>query len=479
MPRRAIRLGEVPSEVAEGIQRLRHRLELPSGFPVEVLEEAASLRDGTPSFPRHEDRTDIEFVTVDPATSKDLDQAVCIERSGSGYRVHYAIADVAAWITPGSALDKEARLRGETLYAPGARVPLHPSDLSEDAGSLLADGRARPVILWTHELDADAVATAVTVSRAMVRSRAKLSYEEVARDLERGQAHPSIALLPRVGERRLRLEQARGGVSLNLPDQEIVAENGTWRTEFRTLLPVEDFNAQISLMTGMAAAQLMVQAGVGVLRTLPEAGERDISRLRWTARTLRVPWPKGMSYPEFVRNLDPADPRQLAVLVRCTSLFRGAGYVSFHEGRPEGDLGHAALATEYTHVTAPLRRLVDRFTSEISVCLAQGEEIPDWVTQALPELPEVMSVSGRRARAWERGVVDLAEALVLRSRVGEAFDAVLTDVSPRTGLGTFQIADPAVEARLPAEGRKPGSTLRVRVDEVDLVEGTVRFSHPQ
>ena len=464
--------------VNDGIRRLRERLNLPDRFPAEVLEQAASLRRTPPAFPRHEDRTDIEFVTVDPAASKDLDQAVCIEPAASGYRVHYAIADVAAWIVPGSALDREARLRGETLYAPGARIPLHPSDLSEDAGSLLADGRSRPAILWTHELDADGAVTAVTVTRAMVRSRAKLSYEEVAKDLEGGRAHPSVTLLPRVGERRLLLEAERGGVSLNLPEQEIIADADTWRTQFRTLLPVEDFNAQISLMTGMAAADIMVQAGVGVLRTLPEADERGISRLRWTARTLQVPWPKGMGYPEFVRNLDPSDPRQLAVLVRCTSLFRGAAYVAFAQGRPEADLGHAALATEYTHVTAPLRRLVDRFTSEISVCLAQGEEIPDWVVEALPDLPELMAASSRRAKAWERGVVDLAEALVLRSHVGEVFDAVLTDVNPRTGLGTFQIADPAVEARLPAEGRKPGTTLRVRVDEVDLRDGEVRFSHP-
>lgn len=478
MPRRRLRLGQVPDQVAEGIRRLRQRLELPEGFPPDALAEAAELRRHQPEFPRHEDRTGIELVTVDPATSKDLDQAVCIERSGGGYRVHYAIADVAAWVAPGSALDRQARQRGETLYAPGARIPLHPADLSEDAGSLLADERPRPAILWTHELDADGAVRDVAVSRAMVRSRAKLSYEGVAEDLRTGRAHPSIALLPEVGELRLRLEVERGGVSLNLPEQEILAEEGTWQTRFRTLLPVEDHNAQISLMTGMAAAQLMVQAGVGVLRTLPAATQRDLSRLRWTARTLRVPWPEGMTYPEFVRHLDPADPRQLAMLVRCTSLFRGAAYVSFAQGLPEGELGHAALATEYTHVTAPLRRLVDRFTSEISVCLAQGESIPHWVTEALPDLPELMASSGRRAKAWERGVVDLAEALVLSSHVGEVFDAVLTDVNPRTGVGTFQIAEPAVEARLPAEGRGPGSRIRVRVDEVDLGEGRVQFSQP-
>lgn len=478
MPSRRLRLTEVPDELVEGIRRLRRSLEVRPEFPAEALEQAAGLRRDQPGFPGHEDRTDIEFVTIDPASSKDLDQAVCIERRGDGYRVHYAIADVGAWVEPGSPLDVEARLRGETLYAPGARVPLHPADLAEKAGSLLADGRPRPAILWTHHLAADGTATAVEVSRAMVRSRAKLSYESVAEDLAAGRVHPSVALLPEVGRLRLRLEAERGGISLNLPEQEIVAEGDTWTTRFRTLSPVEDFNAQISLMTGMAAADLMLEARVGILRTLPEAGEREINRLRFAARTLGVSWPKGMDYPQFVRGLDPADPRQLAVMVRCTSLFRGAGYQAFDGELPDGDLGHAALATEYTHVTAPLRRLVDRFSSEICVCLAQGEPIPDWVREALPEVPELMAVSGRRAKAWERGVVDLAEALVLQPLVGRVLDAVLTDVNPRTGLGTFQIADPAVEARLPAKGRKPGTELRVRLDKVDLRDGEIRFSHP-
>lgn len=472
-----IRIAEVPDEVAQGIEQLRDSLEVPDAFPTEVLDEAERLASRT-SFPRHADRTDIEFVTVDPATSKDLDQAVCIQRNGGGYRVCYAIADVAEWIEPGSALDIEARRRGETLYAPGAKVPLHPSELAEDAGSLLPDGRPRPAIVWTHELDAEGREQGLTVERALVVSRAKLSYEGVQADVDAGKPHPSIALLPDVGRLRQALEAQRGGISLNLPEQEIMAVGGTWSTKFRSLLPVEEFNAQISLMTGMAAAKLMAGGGVGVLRTLPAAGDRDISRLRIAARTLGVPWPEDIAYPDFVRSLDPADPRQLAVLTRCTALFRGAGYRSFTAGLPDGDIGHAALATRYTHVTAPLRRLVDRFASEVSVSLAQGESVPEWVFEALPGLPEVMAESNRRAKAWERGILDLAEALVLKPLVGRVFDAVLIDVNPKTGLGVFQIAEPAVEARLPAKGRKPGTTLRVRLDEVDLRNGEARFSHP-
>lgn len=227
----------------------------------------------------------------------------------------------------------------------------------------------------------------------------------------------------------------------------------------------------------MAAAELMVGAAVGILRTLPAAAPEAIDRLRLSAGALGVDWPVAQSYPDFVRGLEPGKPAELAVLARCTSLFRGAGYRSFDGSLPDDDLGHAALAARYSHVTAPLRRLVDRFASEICVSIGQGEPIPGWVRENLAGLPELMAASNRRARSWEHAVVDLAEALVLQKRVGEVFDAVLIDVNPRSGMGTFQIADPAVEAKLPAEGREPGRAVRVRLDEVDLSEGRTVFSH--
>ena len=478
MPSRDLRVSPgIPRAVSEGLALLRSRLDVPAGFTGKALKEVENLRDNPPGFPGHTDRTAVELVTVDPATSKDLDQAVRIERNGSGYRVYYAIADVAAWVKPGSALEAEARQRGETLYAPGAKVPLYPDSFSEEVGSLLPDGRPRPAVLWTHDLDTDGVLTRVGVERALVRSHAKLSYDEVQVDVDAGRAHPSVALLPVVGELRQRLEAERGGVSLNLPGQEIIAENGTWLTKFRSPLPVEKYNAQVSLLTGMAAAELMVGAAVGILRTLPAAAPEAIDRLRLSAGVLGVDWPVAQSYPDFVRGLEPGEPAELAVLARCTSLFRGAGYRSFDGSLPDDDLGHAALAARYSHVTAPLRRLVDRFASEICVSIGQGEPVPGWVRENLAGLPELMAASNRRARSWEHAVVDLAEALVLQKRVGEVFDAVLIDVNPRSGMGTFQIADPAVEAKLPAEGREPGRAVRVRLDEVDLSEGRTVFSH--
>ena len=115
-------------------------------FPAEVRAEAeASAR--SPRLPDL-DRTDLPFVTIDPETARDLDQALHIERDGDGYVVHYAIADVAAFVTPGGAVDAEAHRRGETLYGLDAKVPLHPKAISEAAASLLPDG-PRPALLWT------------------------------------------------------------------------------------------------------------------------------------------------------------------------------------------------------------------------------------------------------------------------------------------------------------------------------------------
>ncbi|GAB3817637.1 RNB domain-containing ribonuclease [Tessaracoccus terricola] len=478
MPARQIEFSTVPEEVRRGLDRLRASLELPDAFPDDVIAQAEELAADPPEFPDHEDITDVEFITVDPADAMDLDQALHIRRDGDGYVVRYAIADVGAWVEPGSPIDMEARLRGQTLYAPGAKVPLHPKALSEGAASLLADGVARPAMVWTHTLDAKGVPTSTTLVRAMVVNRAKLSYEGIQADLDAGNANETVALLAEVGPLRERIEAERGGISLNLPDQEIVTDGNTWLPVFRELVKVEDWNAQISLLTGIAAAELMLDGEVGILRTLPPAEDYAVDKLRRAARTLGVEWPKGQSYPDFVRSLHPSDPKEHAVLVKCTMLFRGAGYLAFDGAIPDENLEHSALATPYAHTTAPLRRLVDRFVLEICHAVANGLPVPEWAAAALEELPEQMRASGRKAGSYERGVVDLAEALVLSDRVGEIFDAVLIDVYPKNSMGTFQIADPAIEADIKADKRDVGTQIRVRLDKVDKVKGELTFSHP-
>ena len=415
-------------------------------------------------------------MTIDPESARDLDQAMHIERSGDGYVVHYAIADVAAFVRPGDPVDVEANRRGETYYGADSKVPLHPTVLSEGAASLLPD-QVRPALLWTIQVDDAGEGIDVQVERALVKSRAKLSYEGVQAEIDAGTASELVGLLKEVGELRLAREAARGGVSLPLPEQELVETGeGHWELEFRRMLPVESWNAQISLLTGMAAASLMVYARVGILRTLPPADPRDVKRLHRTARALGIDWPAEQLYPDFIRSLDPSRPTHAAMVVACTRLLRGAGYVTFNGELPE-QAQHSALASEYAHVTAPLRRLVDRYAGEVCVALCAGTEVPDWVGSAMAELPDTMAGSGRRANQYENAVVDLCEAELLHDRVGERFAAVVVDLDekdPRKGDITIQ--DPAVEATVTGTADLPlGEEVTVELAAADPTTRTVEF----
>ncbi len=396
------------------------------------------------------------------------------EREG-GYVVHYAIADVAAFVSAGDPVDVEANRRGETLYGADSKIPLHPPVLSEGAASLLPD-EVRPALLWTIKVDDTGEGLDVQVERALVRSRAQLSYEAVQAEIDAGRASELMGLLQEVGELRLAREAARGGVSLPLPEQELVEEDGHWELEFRRLTPVETWNAQISLLTGMAAASLMVYARVGILRTLPPADPRDVQRLHRTARALGIDWPAEQLYPDFIRTLDPSKPTHAAMVVACTRLLRGAGYVTFNGELPE-QAQHAALASEYAHVTAPLRRLVDRYAGEICVALCAGTDVPDWVVAAMGALPDTMVESGRRAHQYENAVVDLCEAELLKDRVGETFTAVVVEVDekdPSTGDVTIQ--DPAIEATVSGSADLPlGGEVRVRLVQADPKTRKVSF----
>ena len=132
----------------DGISKIQVELKVSPDFSPEV-EEAARRAAAFPRLPDL-DRTDIPFVTIDPASSMDLDQALHIQRDGSGYVVHYAIADVAAFVQPGDPVDGASHERGETLYGADSKIPLHPTSLSEGAASLLPD-QERPALLWTTE----------------------------------------------------------------------------------------------------------------------------------------------------------------------------------------------------------------------------------------------------------------------------------------------------------------------------------------
>jgi exoribonuclease R len=475
MPAREVGLPkELPAELADGLAAIRTELEVPDGFPPDVVA-AAEQAVAAPRLPER-DRTDLELITIDPSGSRDLDQAVHIARDGSGFVISYAIADVAAFVTAGDAVDLETHRRGMTLYAPDRRTPLHPPALSEGAASLLPN-QVCPALLWTVRADERGQMTDVDVSRALVRSRAQLSYVEAQAEIDSGTPRETLALLSLVGRWRERREVERGGVSLQTPEQEVRADDDGWRLVFRAPLPVEGWNAQISLLTGMAAAHLMLYGQTGVLRTMPPADSGSLHRLRQTARALGIRWPAELDYPDFVRSLDPTQPREAAMLNACTSLFRGAGYKAFSGGVPE-EAEHAALAIEYAHVTAPLRRLVDRYAGEICVALCADQPVPEWVRMRLDGLPEEMAAADRRAKRYERAVIDLVEAFLLKDRVGEVFPGTVVDVDRERDRGTVMIPDPAVSAKVNGSHLPLGEAVSVRLASADVVKGVVTFELP-
>ncbi|GAA0603053.1 RNB domain-containing ribonuclease [Streptomyces crystallinus] len=457
------------------LRDLRATLDIPEDFPPDVLAEAErSAAD--PRLPVR-DATDLPFFTIDPPTSLDLDQAMHLTRRTGGFRVHYAIADVAAYVTPGGAVDTEAHRRVNTLYFPDERVPLHPPVLSEDAASLLP-GRVRPAVLWTIDLDAEGATTATHVERALVRSRAKLDYEGAQRRIDDGTAEPSLALLKDIGKLREQQEVKRGGISLNVPEQEIVEHDGRYGLEYRAPLPADGWNAQISLLTGIAAADLMLTYGTGVLRTLPSAPDGAVARLRRSARALGIDWPHHVPYAQVIRSLDPSEPHHAAFLQECTTLLRGAGYTVFTGGNVPRPAIHAAVADEYAHCTAPLRRLVDRYAAELCLAAVAAADVPEWVLAALDALPKEMAEGTRRANTVERECVDLVEAALLKDRVGDVFDAMVVDIKDdEPATGTVHLTDPAVVA--PVRGSAPlplGEPLRVRLTQADPGTAKVEFS---
>ena len=522
-----------PAEVTRALDELRARYEVPTAFPPEALAEAEAaatswaqdgparlLTDGA------RDARDLDLVTIDPPGSMDLDQAVLLERlparseaagasvgdvpgSAATYRVHYAIASLATFVTPGGALDAELSRRGETIYAPDAATPLHPEVLSHGAASLLEDVD-RPACLWTIDLDARGEVVSARVERALVRSRARLTYGQVQTAIDGEGTLPSSAptdlpgLLAEIGRLRLEREIARGGISMTTPEQVVevteAAESAGdsesaeapgpsgYRLAYRVPVPAEQYNAQISLLTGMCAARIMVECGVGILRTLPPARPEDYARLRRVAAALGIDWPAAQPYSELVRGLDHAVPAHAAFMDQAMSLFRGSGYLAFGAGGvgvPADDEAsdteeavHSAIAARYAHVTAPLRRLVDRYGEEVCIAACAQAPVPEWVLQALPDLPDVMEQTGKRARAIGRGALTALEALVLRGHEGEVFDGVIT--SEREGRGELVLTEPAVVTEVrggsgQSGGRLPvGERVRVRLLSADPVTG-IRF----
>lgn len=447
---------------------------VPTTFPEEVTTQAASAHDRYADQRR--DARDIPLVTIDPVGSMDLDQAVFIEARDGGYRVLYAIADVAAFIEPGSALEEESLKRGQTIYLPDEPARLHPAELSEDRASLLADVD-RPAVLWTFDLDSAGEVQDFSVERALVRNRARLDYDQVHEDLENGSLHSSIALLPEVGKLRQASSLRRDAINLRLPSQRVQESSDEGEGHFELVMEpryeVMDYNSEISLLTGMCAGRLMESHGIGFLRTLAAATPEAEAEFRSEAQALGFSL-EGQSISEFLHSVDADSPRGMAVMREAQRLLRGADYVWLEESPADV---HAGIGGYYAHVTAPLRRLVDRFATEVCLALSGGYEVPEWVRNRAGDVISTMRSTSQLASQVDRACLNLTEATVLAPWVGTNFESVVVDGGDKRDKARLFILEPPVMGE--AVGQPPtGSETTVSLVKADVAERDVLFAWP-
>ncbi|MEO5939123.1 MAG: RNB domain-containing ribonuclease [Sphingomonas sp.] len=454
-------IADPDNALGRGLAAIRDQFKVPESFPPAVFAAADEAAKRAPTA--HTDRTGTRFVTLDPASSTDLDQAFAIEAAGADLLLHYAIADVAWFVDDGGPIDTEAWTRGETLYLPDGKAPLYPSVLSQGAASLLPDG-PRPAVVFTVRVAPDGAVKLDGAERAVIRSRAKLAYDTVT-DAE---VPPGFAeLARRIGA----AEDARGAARVDPPQQEVDAvPGGGFELAFRPYTQSEDRNAAMSLATNMAIADALEAHHTGLFRVMAEPDAGAIRRLRHTATAFGLNWPESAALEPFERTLVATDPKQAAFMLAIRRAGRGASYVPYQEGIVPW---HAAMAATYAHATAPLRRLADRYVVMATLAIANGQPVPAAVSDAFAKLPQVMAKADALAGRVERAVVDLAEIVLLREQVGDIFPAVVTDLDERGAR--MQLTDLPVVARVDAKNVAPGDKLRVRLTSVDPVQWMLHF----
>jgi exoribonuclease R len=447
--------------LADGLANIRSQFKVPLVFPADVLAAAERASKRTPT--EHVDRTDMPFVTLDPASSTDLDQAFAIDRSGADLILHYAIADVAWFVDDGDVIDQEAWKRGTTLYLPDGKAGLYPPVLSEKAASLLPAG-PRPAIIFSVRVSNDGAVRLDSAERAIIQSRAKLAYSSVG-DADLPKYFTAFASRIQAAELR------RGAARVDPPEQEVSATgDGHFELCFRPRLQSEARNAAMSLAANMAIADALQAHETGLFRVMAAPDDAAIARLRLTARAFGLQWPAQITLAQFSQTLDANEAQQAAFMLAVRRAGKAAAYVPYCEGVTPW---HSAMSATYAHATAPLRRLADRYVVRATLAVANGQAVPTVVTEAFPKLPGVMARAGAIGGQIERAVIDLAEAVMLQSNVGQIFSAIVTDVDDRGAQ--IQLQDLPIVSRVNAVNIKPGDVLKVKLTAVSSEKRLISF----
>lgn len=453
----------------QGFTAIVRQFQLPSDFPNAVVEAAnhatSASREGKAAWQAdREDAIHIPFITLDPASSTDLDQAFAIERDGDDLVLQYALADVSAFVPIGGEIEREAWKRGVTLYGLSKKIPLYPKIISQGAASLLPDG-PRPAVLVIISIDSAGKVRLRSIDRVVCRSRAKFAYESI--DLK------SIPYVEEFAKRMWADEAARGAVRVEFPQQEVIVDEsapGGVRLVLRARLISELINSTLSLAVNMAIGSLLQKSQVGVFRVMDEPEPRAVEALRRTAHALGIAWAPAETLRDLQRRMDPENFSHQRFLLDARRAGGRARYALYNSAKPAW---HSAIGATYAHATAPMRRLADRYVLDLAVCLANGRSVPPTLTNQLSQLPVIMDRCEGRASNVDRAVVDLLEAVSLQHRIGEILEAEVVDAEN----GIVQTHDSAIRAKATQLPKlENGATVRVRIDFADPTTRTVRLS---
>ncbi len=462
---------DIHEQLAQGFRAIRALHQVPEEDSESTAIKALAEQAIVDASIARRDATEIEFVTLDPAASTDLDQAFAVFREGDMVVLLYAIADIGAFVARGGDIESQAFKRGVTVYCPDGSVPLYPRILSKDRASLLPDG-PRPAILLTVQVDPAGVSRLRNVERATILSRAKLAYEEVS---DADLSADTLELANRVMAAELR----RGAFRVGRTEQEVVIDDqapGGLLLEFAPKRQSEERNAALSLAANLAVATHFLEAGVGLFRVMDEPDAFEMTHLRRRARGLKIEWSDNESLHALVERLEINNVKHLEFSQVIRRMGGGASYLPYpvpfntpdeqkKNAQQIAKPWHAALAASYAHATAPMRRLADRYVLDLLLAqFAKDEQAVRDLLAVMAQLPPVMEVAERRASNVHRESLDLIETLMLSPFIGAELAATIIDVTP--GSWQVQIQEPAVVRRVRVEkglAAKLGATVRVRV----------------
>lgn len=485
-----------------------HNLDIPYRFPAAVAAEAEQAVEA--SLKGREDWRHIPLITIDPADAKDHDDAVFAEpdpdtANPDGHIVYVAIADVAAYVRPGTALDREAFVRGNSVYFPDRVVPMLPERISNDLCSL-REGENRPSLAVRMVFDANGHKQSHSFHRVLFRSAAKLSYQQAQAAID-GKPDDKTGPILETILRPLwaayaamgRARDRRGPLDLDLPERKIILDGAGMVTDVRVpeRLDAHRLIEEMMIAANVAAAETLEKHRSPLLYRVHDAPSQEkLVALRDFLSSLSLPAPKqdAVRPVDFNRILDKARSdgkiQQVSEIVLRTQA--QAEYSA-------DNYGHFGLNLDrYAHFTSPIRRYSDLIVHRALIgALRLGDDgLTDAEIARLPAIAEHISTTERRAMLAERETVDRLLAQFLADRIGAQFDGRISGVT-RSGL-FIRLRETGADGFVPASsigddyfrfveeaqamiGDRSGETfrigddVRVRLLEVAPIAGALRF----